>query len=168
MKKYYKISLILGLLFVCFLGVFVVRQMQRTSWTEQEAEKFAESYLDRLMEKGSASVVDDCYFSTETEREMFQEGSFFYTGYEIKEINRINDHLYVLTVELEKPVWDQKDGQRETVYNFVAQIDGKKYYMNNVRNVPEAVQEGLDRDKYATSGEDGLTLDNIQDLQMGD
>ena len=131
MKKYYKISLILGLLFVCFLGVFVVRQMQRTSWT-------------------------------------FQEGSFFYTGYEIKEIDRINDHLYVLTVELEKPVWDQKDGQRETVYNFVAQIDGKKYYMNNVRNVPEAVQEGLDRDKYATSGEDGLTLDNIQDLQMGD
>ena len=153
---------------VCLLGVFIVRQTQASVWNEQEAEKFAESYLDGIIEKGPASVVDDCYFSTETEREMFQDSKFFYTGYEIKEICYINDGLYALTVELEKPTWDQTDEEQETVYNFVARLDGKTYYINNVRNIPESVQEGLDKNKFVNADEDELTLEDIQDIQMDD
>ena len=76
--------------------------------------------------------------------------------------------MYALTVELEKPTWDQTDEEQETVYNFVARLDGKTYYINNVRNIPESVQEGLDKNKFVNADEDELTLEDIQDIQMDD
>ncbi len=166
MKKFGKIYSIVVLLLACFLGVAIVRQTRVSAWNEGEVEKFAESYMESIIEKGPASVVDECYFSTEMEREIFQESSFFYTGYEIKEICYINDDLYALTIELDNPMLDQTNKSQETVYNFVARIDGEKYYINNVRNIPESVQEGLDKNKYATGGEDELTLDDIQNIRM--
>ena len=160
MKKRYGIYLA-ALLAVCIIGVIVYLQGSTSEWNEQAVKAFADTYFKTMIEKGPAEAVDDCYFATEVEREMFRESDFPYTSYEIREISPINENLYVLTVDLTEPSHEGTEGETLTVHNFVARLDGTIYLMNNVRHVPESIEEGLERSKYEVVGEGGLDLKDL-------
>mgnify|MGYP000044978378 FL=1 len=50
----------------------------------------------------------------------------------------------------------------ETVYNFLGLIDGKWYYIGNVRHIPEDLRSNLDPSKYQYDDPNVLNTDEIQ------
>ncbi len=65
--------------------------------------------------------------------------------YRIQSIDRINDGLYALKLELQ-----DASGQWKTVYNFVGRIDGAYRYINGVSHIPEALRTNFDPSAYRT------------------
>ena len=66
--------------------------------------------------------------------------------YRIQHIDRINDGLYALKLELQ-----DAGGQWKTVYNFVGRINGAYRYINGVSHVPAALRTGFAPEAYRTT-----------------
>lgn len=69
--------------------------------------------------------------------------------FQLKSIERINDCLYAVTlwVKSRNDVFRDGDKFRE-VYNFICCIDGRWFYINGISNIPEYLQENLDKTQY--------------------
>ena len=109
-----------------------------------EVEAFAILYLEAL-KNGVEEAVQYCVFRDDTIRSAYINSKNYITDYSIKNIKKLNDQLYEILVEVEDPFQEE----RYTVYNFVVIQDGKLLYANGVRNIPEAVKEGVDLSAYS-------------------
>ena len=69
--------------------------------------------------------------------------------YKIEDIEKVNDHLYAITVQTKTNTSVLHHGDEfEIVYNFVGNIDGKWYFMNGISHIPASIRDNLDPNKY--------------------
>ncbi len=121
----------------------------------QEVISFFEDYME-AGKKGlhSSEALSYCYYSPNSEfyRQMDETTPWFVLDYEIDQIEKINDGLYAFTVLTKKSASDAEDtsaGYYDRIFNFVGEIDGRQYIIKNIRDIPEALTEGLNPDLYS-------------------
>ena len=101
-------------------------------------------YLEAL-KNGVEEAVQYCVFRSDAIRSAYINSNNYITDYSIKKITKLNDQLYEILVEVEEPFREE----RYSVHNFVVIQDGGLWYANGVRNIPEAVKEGVDLSAYS-------------------
>ena len=103
-------------------------------------ERCAEQYLHTFRTEGIEKAVEYCHFeatelySPDDHRTLYVRSGCAIQDYRIQHIDRINDGLYALKLELQ-----DAGGQWKTVYNFVGRINGAYRYINGVSHVPAAI-----------------------------
>ena len=130
---------------------------------EQKAvERCAEQYLQAFRDGGMEQAVEYCHFeedecySRDDHRAFYIRSGCAIQDYRIRCIDRINDALYALTLDLQ-----DASGQWKTVYNFVGRIDGAYRYINGVSHVPAALRDGFVPEAYRTVDANGITAQEI-------
>lgn len=114
-------------------------------------EQCAEQYLHTFRTEGIEKAVEFCHFeasdlySQDAHRDLYARSGCDIQDYRIQSIDRINDGLYALKLELQ-----DASGQWKTVYNFVGRIDGAYRYINGVSHIPEALRTNFDPSAYRT------------------
>ena len=102
------------------------------------------SYLARSSYDPVGAFREYTHFEQDSLREDLEGGYDPITGYEILEVKKLNDQLWVIHVSsttVYEPEWYD-------YHNFVGLIDGKLYVMINQFNVPAVLKEGLDLSEY--------------------
>ena len=114
-------------------------------------ERCAQQYLQTFRSEGIAKAVEYCHFeasehhSQDAHRNLYIRSGCAIQDYRIQRIDKINDGLYALTLELQ-----DASGQWKTVYNFVGRINGAYRYINGVSHIPEALRTNFDPSAYRT------------------
>ena len=114
-------------------------------------EMCAEQYLQAFKTVGMKEAVQYCHFeanefhSQDVHRALYIRAGCAIQDYRIQNIEKINDELYVLTLELQ-----DAGGQWTTVYNFVGYIDGVYRYINGISHIPESLRTGFVPEAYQT------------------
>ena len=107
-------------------------------------ERYAEQYLHSFRMEGIEKSVEYCLFEVselyapDDHRTLYVRSGCAIQDYRIQHIDRINDGLYALKLELQ-----DAGGQWKTVYNFVGGINGAYRYINGVSHVPAAQRAGF-------------------------
>lgn len=115
-------------------------------------ERCAEQYLQTFQQDGIEKAVAYCHFeandvySQDEHRALYVRSGCAIQDYRIQHIDRINDGLYALKLELQ-----DAGGQWKTVYNFVGRINGAYRYINGVSHVPAALRTGFAPEAYRTT-----------------
>ena len=115
-------------------------------------ERCAEQYLQAFQTEGIEKAVEYCHFEAnefytrDAHRDMYVRSGCAIQDYRIQHIDRINDGLYALKLELQ-----DAGGQWKTVYNFVGRINGAYRYINGVSHVPAALRAGFAPEAYRTT-----------------
>ena len=115
-------------------------------------ERCAEQYLHTFRTEGIEKAVEYCHFeatelySPDDHRTLYVRSGCAIQDYRIQHIDRINDGLYALKLELQ-----DAGGQWKTVYNFVGRINGAYRYINGVSHVPAALRTGCAPEAYRTT-----------------
>lgn len=115
-------------------------------------ERCAEQYLHTFRTEGIEKAVEYCHFeatelySPDDHRTLYVRSGCAIQDYRIQHIDRINDGLYALKLELQ-----DAGGQWKTVYNFVGRINGAYRYINGVSHVPAALRDGFAPEAYRTT-----------------
>ena len=114
-------------------------------------ERCAEQYLQTFRQDGIEKAVAYCHFeandvySQDEHRALYVRSGCAIQDYRIRGIDKVNDGLYALTLELQ-----DTSGQWKTVYNFVGHIDGAYRYINGVSHIPESLRGGFTPEAYRT------------------
>ena len=139
-------TLLLGLLVVGCTSPSIEKNAENT-----EIMTFAEEYLQVFQNEGPEKAVNYCHFqpseafTVEDFRTLFVRSSTTIDDYKITSLDKINDDLYAVTLEI-------KDGENwRQIYNFVGKIDGNYRYMNSVNHIPSTMRENLNVDAYKYS-----------------
>ncbi len=122
-----------------------------------EAEKVYTAYLEACKVSAEAPL-QYCHYEHEILRgyaEEIGEGQLV-EEYRILDRNKINEDLYVFTVEFRS-----RSGRESTGYQFVGKIDGKYYVMLGTTEIPAELQEGLNVDDYTYYKENTLPIEDI-------
>lgn len=112
-------------------------------------EQCAQRYLQTFKTEGIEKAVTYCHFeasefySQDAHRDLFARSGCAIQDYRIRNIDKINDGLYALTLELQ-----DADGQWKNVYNFVGRIDGAYRYISGISHIPEALRTGFVPEDY--------------------
>ena len=118
----------------------------------RHVEQCARQYLQAFQDGGMAEAVQYCHFeanefySSDDHRQLYIRSGCAIQDYRIQHIDRINDGLYALKLELQ-----DAGGQWKTVYNFVGRINGAYRYINGVSHVPAALRAGFAPEAYRTT-----------------
>ena len=98
--------------------------------------------------KGNSYSVEYAHFEDEFVRQAYLSVEDQLISYQIEHIEKVNDNLYALTIKMKttQTVMLRGDVWSE-VYNFVARIDGQWKFINGVGNIPDDLQENLEKDK---------------------
>jgi len=130
---------------------------------EQRAvERCAEQYLQAFRDGGMERAVEYChfeeneYYSQDAHRDIYIRSGCAIQDYRIRRIDKVNDGLYALTLDLQ-----DASGQWKTVYNFVGHIDGTYRYINGVSHIPETLRDGFAPERYRTVDASGVTAREI-------
>ena len=107
--------------------------------------------VDAYMEayaKGNSYSVEYAHFEDEFVRQAYLSVEDQLISYQIEHIEKVNDNLYALTIKMKttQTVMLRGDVWSE-VYNFVARIDGQWKFINGVGNIPDDLQENLEKEK---------------------
>ena len=125
-------------------------------------ERYAEQYLHTFRTEGIEKAVEYChfeeneYYSQDAHRDLYIRSGCAIQDYRIRRIDKVNDGLYALTLDLQ-----DASGQWKTVYNFVGHIDGTFRYINGVSHIPEALRDGFAPERYRTVDTSGVTAREI-------
>ena len=125
-------------------------------------EQCAERYLRTFKTEGIEKAVEYCHFeanefhSQDGHRIMFARSGCAIQDYRIHSIDKINDGLYALKLELQ-----DADGHWNTVYNFVGYIDGAYRYINGVSHIPDALRTGFAPEIYRTADISVITAQKL-------
>ena len=115
-------------------------------------ERCAEQYLQTFRQDGIEKAVAYCHFeandvySQDEHRALYVRSGCAIQDYRIRGIDKVNDGLYALTLDLQDAA-----GQWKTSYHFVGRIDGTYRYITGVTHVPQALREGLAPEAYRTT-----------------
>lgn len=115
-------------------------------------ERYAEQYLHTFRTEGIEKAVEYCHFeatelySPDDHRTLYVRSGCAIQDYRIRGIDKVNDGLYALTLDLQDAA-----GQWKTAYHFVGRIDGTYRYITGVTHVPQALREGLAPEAYRTT-----------------
>ncbi len=102
------------------------------------------SYLARSSYDTQGAFREYLHFEQDWARDILPGKENVVTCYEILEVKKLNDQLWVIHVSSTsayEPEWYD-------YHNFVGLIDGKLYVMLNKFNVPAEIKEGLDLSEY--------------------
>ena len=102
------------------------------------------SYLARYRYDPGDAFKEYRHFEQDSLREALADVNDPITNYEILEVKKLNDQLWVIHVSsttVREPEWYD-------YHNFVGLIDGRLYVMINQFNVPAELMEGLDLSEY--------------------
>ncbi len=119
---------------------------------QRAVEQCAEQYLHTFRTEGIEKAVEYCHFeasefySQDAHRDLYARSGCAIQDYRIQSIDRINDDLYALKLELQ-----DAGGQWKTVYNFVGRIDGAYRYINGVSHIPATLRTGFTPENYRTT-----------------
>lgn len=125
-------------------------------------EQCAEQYLRTFKAEGIEKAVEYCHFegsefySPDDHRNIFARSGCAIQDYHIQSIDKINDSLYALKLELQ-----DAEGHWKTVYNFVGYIDGAYRYINGVSHIPDALRTGFTPEAYRTTDISVITAQKL-------
>jgi len=139
-KKVFTIILALSIIVIIFIVICNCKNN-----IPNEITNFMEEYMNACKIE-MAKSVNYCYFKTEEERLAYVNSNNLLIGYKIESSKKINDNLYQFTNLVETK---NRSGHYIRVYNFVARIDGKLFFIANVMNVPDEIRENLDVNLYS-------------------
>lgn len=132
---------------VCMGWISVVKG-RTISFIPDDVTQFLYSYLDTCMEHPE-NAVDYVHFESDIERDAFGRSHLEILDYEILGAQKINDRLYAFTLKVVK----EYDTYPKRYY-FVGLIDNDLYLMVNAGNVPEALQDGFNKEDFALTSAD--------------
>ena len=126
-----------------------------------EVMSLVEQYMDAY-KSGTAESVAYMHFESEFIRSAYIDSGDKLIDYKLESTEKINDNLYSVTllVKSESSIMYFGD-EYQRVYNFTARIENEWYYINGVSNIPPALQENLDVNKYTYEGENIVDPDDI-------
>lgn len=153
-------------LLICFLLVSICiylarQQRQNIQQIPEEISTLIESYMTAY-KRGTKESVEYMHFEDDFRRSAYIKSGDMLIAYEIKDVEKINDNLYVLTalMKTRSTMFHLGDKYNE-VYNFVVQIDGNWFYTNGIANIPSKLQTNLDINNYTYSGDDIISRDDV-------
>ncbi len=167
MKK--KVPFIIGavLLLICAAAVicFWLTQYSGNHYDMPAgAWRVTKNYLSDYKVSTVKSVEHMYWGDRQDIREVYKESGGVLYDYQIDSVDKINDNLYSLTLEMKSST---SDGEWKKVYNFVGYIDGKWYYMNTVDLVPEEISEKLDPSLY-DYGDNSMSINEVVIMPVED
>lgn len=113
-----------------------------------EVSEVLDNYFSAL-KKGAEEAVEYIHFENDDIKEAYLASGCYLIDYNIEEIEKVNDHLYAITVQTKTNTSVLHHGDEfEIVYNFVGNIDGKWYFMNGISHIPASIRDNLDPNKY--------------------
>ena len=115
----------------------------------EDAQSLVETYMDAYM-NGTKESARYAHFENEVIKDAYLNGATYLIDYRIESTKRINDKLYALTVLVKT---NHTGDAYMRVYNFVALINEQWYFINGVGNIPEELQDNLDKSQYLYKGE---------------
>jgi hypothetical protein len=149
----------------------------------QNVFDFMVNYLNACMISNAEAFPYVRFFSEYADTYVF---SYLHAGirvgkWEINSFERINENLYAVNYYYEHitPREELIDGEW-VIYeddwvvdytgnapNFVGILDGEMFVIINVREVPEELAEGLDREKYRVTGDNFVNVEDLVPVQVG-
>ena len=149
-------------LVVCAV-IFTLQQIQNKDTIPDEVSSLVEDYMEAY-KKGTKEAIEYIYFEDDFKREAYLASSDKLLDYEVESIEKINENLYALTILVKTELTTFYSGDTyDQVYNFVAHIDDKWYFLNGVSNIPEEIRDNLDIDQYTYNDENIVDSNDIID-----
>lgn len=155
-KKYIVILCAVVLIAIAGISMFFARQ----DGVSKEYKVLAEEYT-ALRAENDPAAYDLCYFKPG--HEMLREvmiRDVRISGAKVLRYEKINDSLLAFFVR-----YDEKNGYSEG-YSFISVIDGKPYISMNEGEIPDALKEGMDEEKYSVKYENGEIVDPDRILEF--
>ena len=159
MKKW-----IFGIVLIAFAAIALILLRVRPASEPDipdEVAELVETYMDAY-KKGTEESAAYAHFESDFVRSAYIESGDRLIDYKLESTEKINDNLYSVTllVKSESSVMYFGD-EYQRVYNFTARIENEWYYINGVSDIPPALQENLDVNKYTYEGENIVDPDDI-------
>lgn len=159
MKKW-----IFGIVLIAFAAIALILLRVRPASEPDipdEVAELVETYMDAY-KKGTEESAAYAHFESDFVRSAYIESGDRLIDYKLESTEKINDNLYSVTllVKSESSVMYFGD-EYQRVYNFAARIENEWYYINGVSDIPPALQENLDVNKYTYEGENIVDPDDI-------
>ena len=159
MKKW-----IFGIVLIAFAAIALILLRVRPASEPDipdEVAELVETYMDAY-KKGTEESAAYAHFESDFVRSAYIESGDRLIDYKLESTEKINDNLYSVTllVKSESSIMYFGD-EYQRVYNFTARIENEWYYINGVSNIPPALQENLDVNKYTYEGENIVDPDDI-------
>lgn len=111
---------------------------------------------------GTPNAVQYMHFENDTEVNAYINCGAVLLDYRVLKVEEVNPCLYALKLQMSSSQTLLFGDTWETVYNFLGLIDGKWYYIGNVRHIPEDLRSNLDPSKYQYDDPNVLNTDEIQ------
>lgn len=113
------------------------------------------NYMEAYKDGGTSESVVYTYFMDESKKKIYADTNDHLIDYKVEESEKINDDLYAYTILVQTEQLKElkliKEGEYLRIYNFVARIDGRLYYINGINNIPDNIKNDLDEEKYSYS-----------------
>lgn len=164
-KKTATIMVVITLLLVASaVGFLKARQSTAGAVLPKEASDIVDAYMEAYA-KGNSYSVEYAHFEDEFVRQAYLSVEDQLISYQIEHIEKVNDNLYALTIKMKttQTVMLRGDVWSE-VYNFVARIDGQWKFINGVGNIPDDLQENLEKEKYSYHNENIVDRNDVFEL----
>lgn len=133
----------------------------------KEVSAFITEYWEAVKEDGS-SIVRYRHWEDEKRKELALENPVFILDYEIAEIEKLSDQLYVFKVRIldyGMPESRLEAEEYSELYNYAARIDDEWYICANEQDIPADIKEGLDLSSYKTGTVVGY-IDGIEVIEI--
>jgi len=143
------------LLFICL--------SQKSQTVPSEVVDLVHTYLETCTaENNSLKAVQYMHFEDEFIRQAYIDAADVLLEYQIQGITEINKSLYEveLLIKSQNNVFRNGD-QFKHAWNFVCQIDGKWYYLNGIRHIPQNLRDGLNEEKYVNTNPNAVPVDDV-------
>ena len=152
------------LLVASAVGFLKARQSTAGAVLPKEASDIVDAYMEAYA-KGNSYSVEYAHFEDEFVRQAYLSVEDQLISYQIEHIEKVNDNLYALTIKMKttQTVMLRGDVWSE-VYNFVARIDGQWKFINGVGNIPDDLQENLEKEKYSYHNENIVDRNDVFEL----
>lgn len=125
-----------------------------------EAAEVLNDYL-KAYQQGTPYSVKYMHFENDIEVNTYINcGSVLY-DYHVKKVEEVNPTLYALTLEMSSSQSVLLGQTWETVYSFLGLIDGRWYYIGNIRHIPDDLKTNLDPSRYQYDDPNILDPDNL-------
>ena len=131
---------------------------------EAEIPKEVQTLVDDYMTAykiGNKELVEYAHFEEDFIREAFIAADDKLIDYKIESTEKINDNLYQFTISIKTTQTQYHSDDFVRVYNFVAFINDRWYFINGVTNIPDTHKENLDESKYVYEDENIVDREDV-------
>ena len=120
-----------------------------------EVQALVEAYMD-AKKIGVSESAKYMHFEDDWTENVYLESNDQLLDYKIESTEIVNNNLVALTIQVRTMVSDETgrtrgEGTYETVYNFVALIEGEWRFINGVRHIPANLKNNFNESKYSYS-----------------